>query len=354
MFTWSSGIFGKFFGSFSGAEEMTLGLVRLGLPSKGRMEGETLEFLERCGFRVRRIRRQYLATIDEFPEIQIVFQRQEDIVRGVENGLLTFGIVGLDLVSELTVSWDNLVIIHGALGFGKCTLEVAVPESWDVDSVDGLRRLAPPTGDRFRVASKFPKLTAEFLDRYGIPYEFVEGAGTLEVSPALGNAEFIVDLVSTGQTLEDNRLKRIRGGQILKSEAVFIGDRERLKSCPETLRLAKKLLEIFEATLRAVNYVSVYANMRGRVEEVMPKLFERQELGGLQGPTVSGVFSRDGDEWFAIHIIADRRKLVEVIDGLRSVGGSGVVVAPALYIFEEEPRWYTQLLENLQLAKEVA
>ncbi len=321
-------------------------MIRLGIPSKGRMEAETSEFLSKCGLTLSRVRRRYLASIDELPEMQVVYQRQEDIIKGVETGFLTFGIAGKDLVSEY-VNSDGVVTIHENLGFGKCTLEIAVPESWEVDQIQDLRTYK----GRLRVASKFPKLTTQFLEGNGISFEFVPSAGTLEVSPALNRADFIVDLVSTGQTLEDNRLKRINGGRILESEAVFIGNKNILKKSKDAMKTAKRLLEIFEGALRAKDYVSVFANMRGDAKKIVPKLFQSPELSGLQGPTVSSVINRDNGTWFAIHIIVPKKQLMRAISNLREVGGSGVVVSQAMYIFEEEPPQYRTLLKKLGVMK---
>ena len=99
-------------------------LIRMGIPSKGRMASETQEFLDSCGFKLRRNRQQYIGWLEGFPNIQIVFQRQKDIINGVFNGNLGYGIVGLDILTELTLEDpDKIVIIHEDLGFGKCTLE---------------------------------------------------------------------------------------------------------------------------------------------------------------------------------------------------------------------------------------
>lgn len=318
-----------------------LNKVRIGIPSKGRMLDQTLEFLEECGLKVRRNRREYLATLENFPELQVVFQRQEDIVRGVENGMLSFGIAGFDLFNEIPVNRKELTIVHDNLDFGYCTLEVAIPEIWRASTMEDIN------GDKkYKVATKFPKLTAEFLDRQGLDYEFAEGAGTLEVSPALGNADFIVDLVSTGRTLEDNRLKRVQGGQILSSQAVLIGNREQMKDTT-ILEIAKRLIEYFSAMLRAKQYVSLYANIRGDPDEIVSQLRGMPGLEGLQGPTVSRVITTDSEEWFAIHVIVSKKNLAQTVSNLRSVGGSGVVVTPTSYIFEEEPEQYLRLLANL-------
>lgn len=317
--------------------------IRLAIPSKGRMQSQVEDFFEKCGLVIERKSRNYLATISGFPNIQIVYQRQQDIVTGVNNGLLDFGIAGYDLTQEIPEPDNDIIIMHEGLGFGKCQLEVAIPETWEENSISDLAKY-----DRsLLVATKFPRLTKTFLDRYGIDHEFVEGAGTLEVSPALGNSDIIVDLVSTGATLAANRLKRIDDGVILESEGVFIGNRNSLND-EETLHTARRLLEYVEATLRAENFVSVHANMRGNdAEAKIEKLMDKRGLEGLEGPTVSKVISKHEGDWFAIHIIVAKADLMEAIESLREVGGAGIVVTPCKYIFEEKIDSFLALQQKL-------
>ena len=183
-------------------ENSDLQLIRLGIPSKGRMESETQEFLESCGFKIRRNRQQYIGWLEGIPNIQIVFQRQKDIINGVFNGNLAFGIVGLDILTELTLKDpDKIIIIHDDLGFGKCTLEVSIPENWKEISMKDLKQRK----QILRIASKFPLLTKEFFNRHEFEFELIKAEGTLEVTPTLGYSDLIVELVSTGQTLKDNR-----------------------------------------------------------------------------------------------------------------------------------------------------
>ena len=321
--------------------------IRMGIPSKGRMAAETLEFLNSCGFQIIRNRQQYIGWLEGFPEIQIVFQRQEDIIHGVIKGSLAYGIVGLDLLSEITVKDpDKTVIIHEDLGFGKCTLEVIMPEEWKETSMRDLKN----NEIVLRVASKFPLLTRKFFGKHGIDFDLVKATGTLEVAPALGYSDIIVDLVSTGQTLKDNRLKRLQDGCILQSQACFIANLKSLKENQMILNFARIFLEYFEATLRAKNYVSVFINMRGEdPKSIAEKMFANKSLEGLQGPTISPIVSQHGGSWFAVHIIVEKKRLTEIIKALREIGGSGVVVSPTLYIFEEEPLRYKTLLQNLEV-----
>ncbi len=321
--------------------------VRLAIPSKGRMEKETQDFLKECGFNVQRNNRQYIGSINGPIDLQLVYQRQVDIVRGVLNGSIELGIVGYDLVREyLPDTKKDVVVVHDALGFGKCSLEIAVPEDWLEYSIEEIKQKGK--NSHIRVATKFPKLTKQFLTSCGISYEIVSGNGSLEVYPELGYSEIIVDLVSTGKTLKDNRLKRISGGKIMTSEAVLIGNRTALGN-EAVMKVTRGLIEYFEATLRAKRFVSVFVNMRGENgKDIAESIFSKKSLEGLDGPTVSSVYTKKGEKMYAIHIIVEKEKLQDAIKGLREIGGSGVVVAPTLYIFEEEPKRYKNLLKNLE------
>jgi len=321
--------------------------VRLAVPSKGRMEKETQDFLKECGFNIRRNNRQYIGSMNGPIDLQLVYQRQVDIVRGVLNGSIELGIVGHDLVLEyIPDTKKDLVVIHDALGFGKCSLEIAVPEDWLESSIEEIKQRGK--NSQIRVATKFPKLTKQFLTSCGISFEIVNGNGSLEVYPELGYSEIIVDLVSTGKTLKDNRLKRISGGKLMTSEAVLIGNRNALGN-KTVMKVTRGLIEYFEATLRAKRFVSVFVNMRGENgKDIAESIFSKKGLEGLEGPTISSVYNKDGEKMFAIHIIVEKERLQDAIKGLREIGGSGVVVAPTLYIFEEEPKRYKNLLKNLE------
>ena len=105
--------------------------IRLGLPSKGRLETASLDFLERCGLRVVKPNpRQYQAGLPAIPALNVLFQRPGDIVAGVRSGSLDFGITGLDSIQELSGEIGAVITLHDALGFGQCSLELAVPEEW--------------------------------------------------------------------------------------------------------------------------------------------------------------------------------------------------------------------------------
>ncbi|GAB4447914.1 MAG: ATP phosphoribosyltransferase [Anaerolineae bacterium] len=336
--------------------------VRLALPSKGRMEDETLALLRDCGLSVNKVNpRQYIATISQLPLVEIWFQRTADVVRKVRDGDTDLGIVGFDKIAEYRGSGDDVVIIHDALNYSQCRLSVAVPEEWhNVNSVDDLAPLAHSRAATrpLRVISKYPRQATTFLEQHGVtPFRVLHADGALEAAPQMGTADFIVDLVSSGVTLRENRLKEITGGTLIHSEAMFIGNRSALTQRPEVLDITRELLERFEAHLRATNQYMVIANIRGdSPEDVAQKVFSQPDLGGLQGPTISSVYLRQPTDtgWYAINIVVSKKKLHRTIAELRQIGGSGVLVLPITYIFDEEPPRWQKLLQNLNLAEQLA
>jgi ATP phosphoribosyltransferase len=327
--------------------------LRLSLPSKGRLAEDSVEFLAACGLNILKPNpRQYEAQIPNLPELVILFQRPGDIVVSVRDGSVEFGITGIDVYEEHKGSNGEAIILHDALGFGHCSLNLAVPEVWDdVLCVDDLRQHVSRDGKPLRVATKFPFLTAKFLSAAGIPHHLISAEGTLETAPAIGYADIISDLVSSGQTLKDNRLRALQDGVIQPSQAALIANRRALRKRSNALAVARQLIEYFEAHLRAVDNLAIFANMRGpSPDAIAQQIFTQPTIGGLQGPTISPVIVRNDEKnWFAVHIVVRRDRLFQAINELRSIGGSGVVVAPVTYIFEEEPARYTAMLQALEI-----
>lgn len=333
--------------------------IRLALPSKGPLADQTLALFESAGLGVYHPNpRQYKATIPNLPGLTVLFQRPGDIVVSVRDGSVDFGVTGWDMVAERGAHGpgevSSIMTIHPALGFGRCTLNVIVPESWEqVDTMEQLKELQQRWGRPLRVATKFPKQGRTFFHQHGMQdTEFITAEGTLEIAPTIGYADLITDLVSTGTTLRDNRLKRLLDGQILASQACLISNRLSLLRDSVALGIARALLEFIVAHLRARDNLSIFANMRGSSpQEIAGRMFTRSVIGGLQGPTLSPVITRQGEQWYAAHLVVRKDQLAQAITELRQVGGSGVVVTPVTYIFEEEPEEYRSMLKQLEGAE---
>nr|AAT74589.1 chloroplast ATP phosphoribosyl transferase [Odontarrhena lesbiaca] len=335
-------------------------LIRLGLPSKGRMAADAVELLKDCQLLVKQVNpRQYVAQIPQLPNTQVWFQRPKDIVRKLLSGDLDLGIVGLDTLSEYGQENEDLITVHEALNFGDCHLSIAIPNYGIFENINSLKELAqmPLWSDErpLRVATGFTYLGPKFMKENGIKHvTFSTADGALEAAPAMGIADAILDLVSSGTTLKENNLKEIEGGVVLESQAALVASRRALTQRKGALNTVHEILERLEAHLKADGQFTVVANMRGNsAEEVAELVMNQPSLAGLEGPTISPVYCTKGGkvfvDYYAIVICVPKKALYSSVKQLRAIGGSGVLVSPLTYIFDEDtPRW-GQLLRNLRL-----
>jgi len=335
-------------------------VVRLGLPSKGRMATDTLDLLKDCQLAVRQVNpRQYVADIPGLSNLEVWFQRPKDVVRKLLTGDLDLGIVGIDTVSEFGQGNEDLIFVHDALEYGECRLSIAIPKYGifqNISSMDELAAMPEWTENRpLRITTGFTYLGPKFVKEKGLKHvKFSTADGALEAAPAMGIADAILDLVSSGTTLRENNLKEIKGGTVLESQAVFVASKRALLQRKGVLEAAHEMLERLEAHLRAVGQFTVTANMRGSsAEEVAECVLEQTNFRGLQGPTVSPVFSKKNGEvkpdYYAIVICVPKKQLYDSVCQLRKIGGSGVLVSPLTYIFDEEPPRWRKLLDQLNL-----
>lgn len=330
--------------------------IRIALPSKGLLAEGSVQLLADVGLPVYKPNpRQYIAWIQRLPNLEVIFQRPGDIVTSVRDGSIDFGITGRDIYLEKRDSNGKIIELHNQLGFAKCTLNVIVPDSWqNVKMLTDLERYQKGLGRTLKIATKFPNLTQEYFKTHlGIPIEVIQSEGALEIAPTIGYADLIVDLVSTGTTLKDNRLRKLSGGKIIDAEACLIANRESLTKNAKSLEIATLLLEMFGAHLRGKQNLAIFANIRAKSEkEISDKIFEQDVIGGLQGPTISRILSRNKDVFFAIHIVVKKEELHKAIGELREIGGSGVVVSPVNFIFEEQPQEIVNMMNALELSNE--
>ena len=267
-----------------------------------------------------------------------------------------------DMFAEVTANGTqgDLIVLHDALGFGGCHLGLGVPTGGrfaDVATLDQLLAMPDWTpATPLRVVTGYHNVARQFFERAGFTNVALLGAdGALEAAPLMGTADIILDLVSTGVTLRENNLKEIEGGTVLQSQGVLVANRAALAASPALLDVVHELIERLEAHLKADDYFSVIANMRGpSAQAVANRILSHAALRGLEGPTVSPVFapgpdgaaSPDTDLWAAV-ICVPKRALYDSVKALRSVGGSGVLVQPMTYIFDEEPARWRATLEEL-------
>ena len=228
----------------------------IALPSKGRLGEAADQFLGRTGLQIfKPNRRQYSAIIPSLPLAEVVYQRPRDIVSKVGEGLADIGVTGLDNVLEYGEDSADIMVID-RLGFGKCELLLAAPDSWiDVASIADLADLSLRNQERgkpLRIATKYRNLVKSFMYRQGIShFLLVHAEGAMEAAPRMGYADMIADLSETGTTLRENHLRPIDGGSIIASEAVLIGNRRAMRQSRAKLETLREMLELIEAQRRA-------------------------------------------------------------------------------------------------------
>ncbi|MFC5386653.1 ATP phosphoribosyltransferase [Aquamicrobium segne] len=209
--------------------------VMLAIPSKGRLKEKTLDVLARAGLAVSLPddERRYHAHIEGREDIEVVFMSASEISGEIGSGGVDLGITGEDLVRENLADWDERAEILVRLGFGHADVVVAVPDMWlDVETMADLDDVAADFrqrhGRRLRIATKYWRLTQQFFSgKHGIQvYRIVESLGATEGAPAAGSADIIVDITSTGSTLNANHLKILGDGVILRSQASLVASRK--------------------------------------------------------------------------------------------------------------------------------
>lgn len=326
--------------------------LRIALASKGAYEESTSRFLDSAGLSVWRPNpRQYVGRVSQIPQAEVLFQRPEDIVHKVADGSADLGITGYDLVAEHASDDPDVHLVLSDLGFRRCQLVLAVPESWlDITTIDDLAELSiefKRSGRQLRVATKFPNLVGDHLYRSGVNYFALTAAhGALEAAPALGYADVIADLTETGVTLRDNHMRVIEGGVVLRAQACLIANLRTIGSLPERMEQARTFIELCEARIRSRAYRVITANVVGDSHESVAALIVSNiDLAGETGPTVSQVFPKHvGDQrWFSVSVIVPSDRMLAAVDHLRAAGSSGITVSTPDYMFDTASESFTRL-----------
>ena len=194
--------------------------LRLAIPNKGRLVEPTLALLHDAGLVFEEHDRSLVARVQNL-DLDILFVRTNDVIEFVGDGVADLGVTGVDLLVE---TGSDLPVIH-ELGYGRCRLAAAVPANSSIRAVESL------AGSR--IATAHPNTTRRFFAERRISVDVIPISGAVEVAPRLGLAEAIVDLVSTGSTLQMNGLRPV--GDVLASQAILVANAAPGRSGPTSL-----------------------------------------------------------------------------------------------------------------------
>ncbi len=276
-------------------------MITIAVPNKGRLNRPTLKLLEKAGMGVEEEPGRKLRVRTSDPDVDVMFARAADIPRLVEEDAADIGVTGHDMVLESGADVVELV----DLGFGRARMVLAVPEESDVEKPTDLEGAV--------VATEFPNVTREYFEGLGIDVDVVEVSGATELMPRIGVADAIVDLSSTGTTLEVNRLRVV--DELFETTARLIASEEPSNEVEERVVLSIK--GVVNARGKKIVMMNVPRDVLDEIREVLP---------GVTGPTVSKILDREN--FVDVYAVVDDSDVAEVIRKAKELGAEGILVLP--------------------------
>ena len=274
--------------------------LKIAIQKSGRLNEKSVELLKNCGLSFENYKSSLISNVSNFP-LEILFLRDDDIPEYVQDGIADLGIVGENVISETEVD----VSFMQMLGFGKCTLKLAVQTHSTIENIADLNGKS--------IATSYPVILKKFLDDNKINAEIRTISGSVEIAPGLGLSDAIFDIVSTGGTLKSNGLKPF--AEVMKSEAVLIG-RNGIENEPLIIELIQRIQSVLRA--KETKYVVLNAEVKN-IDQILTL------LPGVKSPTVVPL-AEEG--WVAIHTVIPERDFWEKISLLKGAGAQGIVVMP--------------------------
>ena len=317
------------------------GSLILAVPAKGRLQENAEAFFSRAGLSLVKPRgaRDYRGTIAGLEGVEIAYLSASEITSQMAAGTVHLGVTGEDLIREMIPDSDSRVILIEGLGFGFANVVVAVPQAWiDVRTmadIDDVATAFRQNHDRkMRVATKYINLTRNFFASHGVvDYRIVESAGATEGAPAVGTAEMIVDITTTGATLAANGLKVLDDGVILRSQANLVASKDADWST-EARETARVILDHIAARARASKYREVRTRFAGCNDALLTEAHNRfGVVAPFGGPTSSGM----------ITLHCPPMQLYALGSFLRDHGADTVSVASLDYVLDRENPLFAKL-----------
>ncbi len=275
-------------------------MLRIALQSKGRLNEKSLSLLRDAGIAVEESDRRLLSRSSNFP-VEILYLRDDDIPQTVSCGIADVGIVGLNEVRER--GFEVEVMQH--LGFGKCRLSLAIPKDIPYDG--------PEYFNGKRIATSYPGILGAYFKEKNVQCDIREIAGSVEISPSIGLADGIFDIVSSGGTLIQNGLAEVE--KVMDSDAVLIGT----PGLPEDkLSVVRILQSRFTSVLRSKGKKYMLVNVPNeKIDEALAI------IPSMKSPTLLPLADKG---WSAIHAVVDESEIWDKADRLKKIGAEDILI----------------------------
>ena len=262
-------------------------MLRIAVQSKGRLFEDTMALLEEADIKVGSSKRTLLVKSSNIP-VEILYLRDDDIPQSVASGVADLGIVGQNEFEERA---ENARVVR-PLGFSKCRLSLAIPKAVKYDGLQWF--------EGRKIATSYPNILRRFMQQHGVNADIHVITGSVEISPGIGLADAIFDIVSSGSTLVSNNLSEVE--VVMQSEALLIANRN------------------LDAVKAAEDKKYVLMNVPSdRIDEVVAV------LPGAKSPTVMPLASPG---WSSVHTVIDEKRFWEIIRQLKELGAQGILVVP--------------------------
>lgn len=277
-------------------------MLRIAVQSKGRLFDDTMNLLSEADIKVSASKRTLLVQSTNFP-IEVLYLRDDDIPQSVASGVADIGIVG---ENEFVERGENAQIID-RLGFSKCRLSLAIPKKIDYTGLKWFNGK--------KIATSYPNILSNFMKKNGINADIHVITGSVEISPGIGLADGIFDIVSSGSTLISNNLAEVE--VVMKSEALLIGN---WNMDEQKHQIINEMLFRFEAVRSAQDKKYVMMNApKDKIDAIT------EVLPGIKSPTIIPLAD---ENWCSIHTVLDEKRFWEIIGKLKELGAQGILVTP--------------------------
>jgi ATP phosphoribosyltransferase len=274
--------------------------LKIAIQKSGRLNEKSVEILKNCGLSFENYKSSLIATVANFP-LEILFLRDDDIPEYVQDGIADLGIVGENVIIEAGADVSYLQL----LGFGKCTLKIAVQSTSNITELSQLNGKA--------IATSYPVILEKYLSENNVNAQIRNISGSVEIGPGLGLSDAIFDIVSTGGTLKSNGLKPFKN--VMDSQAVLIC-RKGMELNSEVLELLQRIQSVLRAKATKYVVLNVAKENLQAVVDLLP---------GVKSPTVVPLFE---EGWVAVHSVIAEQDFWEKINSLKAAGAQGIVVMP--------------------------
>ncbi len=277
-------------------------MLRIAIQSKGRLYEDTMNLLAEADIKISNSKRTLLIQSSNFP-IEVLYLRDDDIPQSVASGVADLGIVG---ENEFIERNEDAEIID-RLGFSKCRLSLAIPKAIEYTGLEWFNGK--------KIATSYPFILKKFMKEHNISTDIHVITGSVEISPGIGLADGIFDIVSSGSTLVSNNLREVE--VVMKSEALLIGNKQMDE---EKRAILKEMLFRFAAVRQAED--KKYVRMNAPKEHLKEII---EVLPGLKSPTIIPLADED---WCSVHAVLDQKRFWEIIGKLKELGAQGILVTP--------------------------